>query len=136
MAETFSVTSVQPKQCMDVTEQVAEIVRASGVRRGLCHVMTLHATAAIVVNENDDPNIGVDLLSALDRAIPDHAGWLHDRIDNNAHAHIKAAILGPSETIAIEEGRLLLGTWQGIMMVELDGPRSRRRISVQIVPLN
>jgi secondary thiamine-phosphate synthase enzyme len=96
--------------------------------------MTLHATAAIVVNENDDPNIGVDLLSALDRAIPDHGGWLHDRVDNNAHAHIKAAILGPSETIAIEDGRLLLGTWQGIMMIELDGPRSRRRISVQIVP--
>ncbi len=118
--------------CLDVTEAVAEIVRAAGVQRGLCHVMVLHATAAIVVNENDDPNIGVDLLTALDRMIPERAGWLHDKIDGNAHAHIKAAILGPQETLAIEHGKLLLGRWQGIMLVELDGPRERR-ISVQVL---
>jgi secondary thiamine-phosphate synthase enzyme len=118
--------------CLDVTESVAAVVRASGVRRGLCHVMVLHATAAIVVNENDDPNIGVDLLTALDRMVPERAGWLHDRIDGNAHAHIKAAILGPQETLAIEDGRLLLGRWQGIMLVELDGPRERR-ISVSVL---
>ena len=85
-------------------------------------------------NENDDPNIGVDLISALDGAIPDHAGWLHDRIDNNAHAHIKAAILGPSEILPVEEGALVMGTWQGLMLVELDGPRSTRRVSVQLLP--
>ena len=102
--------------------------------RGLCHVMALHATAAVVVNENDDPNIGIDLLDALDRAIPDHAGWLHDRVDNNAHAHIKASILGPSETLQIAAGDLVLGTWQGIMVVELDGPRKGRRVSVRIIP--
>jgi secondary thiamine-phosphate synthase enzyme len=96
-------------------------------------VTALHATAAIVVNENDDPNIGVDLLAALDRAIPDHAGWLHDRIDGNAQAHIKAAVLGPSETIAIRDGDLLLGTWQGIILVELDGPRAERHVAVTIV---
>ena len=90
MAETFSVSTSQPKQCIDITERVREIVRKSGVKSGLCQVMVLHATAAIAINENDDPNIGVDLLTALDRAIPDHAGWLHDRIDNNAQAHIKA----------------------------------------------
>jgi secondary thiamine-phosphate synthase enzyme len=118
--------------CLDVTESVAEIVRASGVQSGLCHVMVLHATAAIVVNENDDPNIGVDLLAALDRMIPLRAGWLHDRIDGNAHAHLKAAILGPSETLAIEAGELVLGRWQGIMLVELDGPRERT-VSVHCV---
>jgi secondary thiamine-phosphate synthase enzyme len=66
--------------------------------------------------------------------IPDHAGWQHDRVDNNAQAHIKAAILGPSETIAVENGDLVLGTWQGIILVELDGPRARRTVSVRIVP--
>ena len=122
------------KQCIEITEQVRAVVHESGMQQGLCHVTVLHATAAIVVNENDDPNIGVDLLTALDRAIPDHAGWLHDRVDDNAQAHIKAAILGPSETLAIRDGDLLLGTWQGILLVELDGPRAERRIVVTIVP--
>ncbi len=108
-------------------------MRKSGVKSGLCHVMVLHATAAIAVNENADPNIGVDLLSALDGAIPDHAGWLHDRIDNNAHAHIKAAIVGPSETIPVEGGELQLGTWQGLMLLEFDGPRERK-VAVRVLP--
>jgi secondary thiamine-phosphate synthase enzyme len=129
----FTVKTTQHKQCLDITDRVREIVRKSKVRDGLCHVMVLHATAAIVVNENDDPNIGLDLLTALDRAIPDHADWLHDRIDDNAQAHIKAAILGPSETIPIEDGDLRLGTWQGIMLVELDGPRPERKIAVNVV---
>ena len=127
-------SSTEHKQCIEITEQVRAVVRDLGVHEGLCHVMALHATAAIVVNENDDPNIGVDLLTALDRAIPDHAGWLHDRVDNNAQAHIKAAVLGPSETIAIRDGDLLLGTWQGIILVELDGPRAERRVVVTVVP--
>ena len=129
----FTVETTEHKQCIEITDQVREIVRASGVRRGLCHVMALHATAAIIVNENDDPNIGVDLLTALDRAIPDHANWLHDRVDNNAQAHIKAAVLGASETIPIEDGALLLGTWQGLMLVELDGPRPQRKIAVNVI---
>jgi secondary thiamine-phosphate synthase enzyme len=126
--------STQHKQCIEITEQVRAVVRDAGVHDGLCHVMALHATAAIIVNENDDPNIGIDLLTALDRAIPDHAGWLHDRVDNNAQAHIKAAILGPAETVAIRDGDLLLGTWQGIMLVELDGPRTERHVAVTVVP--
>ncbi len=129
----IEVSSTRREECIEITGRVREVVRRSGVREGLCHVMALHATAAIVVNENDDPNIGVDLLDALDRAIPRHAGWRHDRVDNNAHAHIKASILGPSETLPVEGGDLLLGTWQGIMLVELDGPRSRRRIAVTVI---
>ena len=133
MAEIFSVSTSRAKQCIDITERVREIVRKSGVKSGLCQVMVLHATAAIAINENDDPNIGVALFTALDRAIPDHAGWLHDRIDNNAQAHIKAAILGPSELIPIADGDLLLGTWQGLMLIELDGPRSTRRVAVSLI---
>ncbi len=133
-AETFRISTGQSKQCLDVTDRVREIVRKSGVKSGLCHVMVLHATAAIAINENDDPNIGVDLIAALDRAIPDHAGWLHDRIDNNAQAHIKAAIIGPSETIPVENAELQLGTWQGLMLLEFDGPRRDRKIAVRILP--
>jgi len=133
MPEIFTVSTSRAKQCIDITPQVREVVRKSGVKDGLCQVMVLHATAGIVVNENDDPNIGVDLITALDRAIPDHDGWLHDRIDNNAHAHIKAALLGPSELIPIADGQLVLGTWQGLMLVELDGPRSARRIAVSLL---
>ncbi len=132
-AEIFTVHTHQPKECLDITAQVEEIVRKSGVRSGLCHVMVLHATAAVAVNENADPNIGVDLIDALDRAIPEHAGWLHDRIDNNAHAHIKAAIVGPSETVPVENGALQLGTWQGLMLLDFDGPRRNRKVAVRVL---
>ena len=121
------------RECVEITDEVRRIVRESEVHRGICHVAVLHATAAVIVNENDDPNIGVDLLTALERAIPDHDGWLHDRVDNNAAAHIKASILGPSETLPVENGDLLLGTWQGVMVVELDGPRARRHVAVTVV---
>lgn len=129
----FTIGTNRLKECIDITSQVRECVRNSGIKNGLCHVMALHATAAIIINENADPNIGVDLMSALDQAIPDDAGWLHDRIDNNAGAHMKSAILGPSETVPVKNGDLLLGTWQSIMLTELDGPRPIRKISVTVV---
>ena len=88
--------------------------------------MVLHSTASVVVNENDDPNIGVDVISALGRVIPTRADWLHDRIDDNAHSHIKATILGPSETLPVENGDLVLGSWQRVILMEFDGPRTRR----------
>lgn len=134
MTAGFEVATHRARECLDITERVREIVRTSGVESGICHVAVLHATAAVVVNENDDPNIGVDLLSALERMVPDHAGWLHDRVDNNASAHIKAAILGPSETLLVRDGDLLLGTWQAVMLVELDGPRARRHVAVTVIP--
>jgi secondary thiamine-phosphate synthase enzyme len=133
MAEILTVSTKHARECIDLTAQVAEIVRRSAVRRGLCQVHSLHTTASIVVNENADPNIGVDLLTALDRAVPRRAGWLHDRIDDNAQSHILAAILGPSETVPVEDGKLLLGTWQTILLVELDGPRAERRVAVQVI---
>ena len=132
MNETLGFDTSQPLEHLDITDAVREVVKRSGVQEGLCHVMTLHSTAAIIVNETDDPNIGTDLVRALDRAVPQHAGWLHDRIDDNAHAHIKAAILGPSELVAIRGGDLLLGTWQRLILMEFDGPRSRR-VNVELL---
>jgi secondary thiamine-phosphate synthase enzyme len=113
------------REMVDLTSRVAEVVRRAGVAEGLCSVYVPHATAAIVVNENDDPNVCVDVLDALDKLIPP-GGWRHDLVDGNAASHIQAAILGPGETIPVRDGRLMLGTWQAVMLVELDGPRDRR----------
>ena len=123
----FRVRTALKREMIDVTDRVAAVVSRSGVREGICHVYVPHATAAVVVNENDDPNVCVDILDALGRQIPEGV-WRHDRIDNNAAAHIQAAILGPSETVPVVDGRLALGTWQAIMLVELDGPRDRRLV--------
>jgi secondary thiamine-phosphate synthase enzyme len=130
--EVFELETRAARECLDLTDRVREIVKRAGVGAGLCQVMVLHSTASIVVNEFDDPNIGKDVLAALDRAVPEHAGWLHDRIDDNAHAHIKATLLGPSELVPVADGDLVLGTWQRILLVELDGPR-RRRVSVTLL---
>ena len=128
----FEIDTAKKRETLDITERVRQIVRRSKLQRGLCHVMALHATAAIIVNENDDPNIGTDLLTALVRAVPDHAGWLHDRVDDNAQAHILASVLGPSEIVPVEGGDLRLGRWQALMLVELDGPRRGRRVAVTL----
>ncbi len=127
MQVEFHVRSSRKHEMIDITRQVAEIVRASGAEEALCLVYVAHATAAIVINENDDPNVCVDVLDALDKLIPDGV-WRHDRIDGNAAAHIKSTILGPGETVPVCKGQLQLGTWQALMLVELDGPRERRVI--------
>jgi secondary thiamine-phosphate synthase enzyme len=121
----LSLKTRSKREMIDITDRVTAIVARAGVAEGLCSVYTPHATAAIVVNENDDPNVCVDVLDALDRLIP--AGiWRHDRVDGNAASHIQATILGPGETIPVHEGKLVLGRWQAVMLVELDGPRERR----------
>ncbi len=121
----FRIRTARKREMIDLTARVAEIVSRADLAEGLCSVYTPHATAAIVINENDDPNVCVDVLDALDRLIP--AGiWRHDKVDGNAASHIQAAILGPGETIPVRAGKLLLGTWQAVMLVELDGPRDRR----------
>jgi secondary thiamine-phosphate synthase enzyme len=127
MLTEFRIRTTAKRQMIDLTDRVAEVVARAEVAEGLCSVYTPHATAAIVVNENDDPNVCVDVLDALDRLVP--AGvWRHDRVDGNAASHIQATILGPGETIPLRAGKLLLGTWQAVMLVELDGPRDRRVI--------
>lgn len=120
----MTVRTQKTQEMIDITSQVGEAVRRSGVQGGLCLVYVPHATAAIAINENADPNVCQDILDALDRMVPEGA-WRHDRVDNNAAAHIKATILGPSQTIPVRDGGLRLGTWQSVMLVEFDGPRDR-----------
>ena len=127
MQRELTFRSSQRYEAIDLTADVARVVAEAGIDEGLCSVYVPHATAAIVINENDDPNLCTDLLDALDKLIPEGV-WRHDRVDRNGAAHLKSAILGPGETIPVRGGRLLLGTWQAIMLIDLDGPRQRRVI--------
>ena len=128
----FTIDTREPEQSFDVTPRVREVVERAGVARGLCHVIVLHSTCAIVVNETADPNIGKDVIRALGALVPAKNDWLHDLKDDNAHAHVKASLLGPSELIPIVDGALLLGRWQAIWLFEFDGPRERR-VAVHII---
>ena len=126
----FFVKTKRKFQVIDITANIQEIVERAVVAEGLCCVFVPHATAAVAINENADPNIGEDLQEALAKLIPEGV-WRHDQVDDNAAAHIKAAIIGPSETVPVKNGKLLLGTWQSLMLLEFDGPRERKVI-VQI----
>ena len=132
MQQEIFLSTSKKQELIDITDKVNSILKKSKVKSGICNVFTAHATAAIIINENYDPNICLDLLDALNKLVP--AGiWRHDKIDGNADAHIKSAILGPCETMPIKNGKLQLGQWQSVMMAELDGPRSNRKIIVTIV---
>lgn len=128
---TLTVPTTAARQLVDVTALVREQVRRSGVRDGTCALFAHGATAALMVQENDDPAIALDVLDCL-QAIAPPGQWRHDRVDDNGHAHIQAGIVGPSEVIPIRDGRLDLSTWQNIFLCDFDGPRRRRTIQVTI----
>lgn len=115
---------------IEVTRDLQELVKSDGVTSGLCQVFVPHTTAGIIVNENADPNMIKDISEFLDRLVPQVAHYRHR--EGNAPAHIKAILTGNSLVLSIEDGKILLGTWQGIFFCEFDGPR-RRRISVNII---
>ena len=115
MQEIITISTSKKQEMIDVTGQVNAIVRKSKVKQGLCNVFTMHATAAIIINENADPNICSDTIDALDKIIKEGV-WRHDKIDGNAASHIKSTILGPSETMPITNNSLQLGTWQSISL--------------------
>jgi secondary thiamine-phosphate synthase enzyme len=116
---------------MDVTGQVETAVAASGVREGLALVFCPHTTAAMVVNEMDG-RLEQDLLAWAAKTVPEGAGWHHDTVEANAHAHLQGIALNQAATLPVAGGRLALGTWQHVLFVELDGPR-QRELWVQVV---
>lgn len=124
MQEVIAVSTSKSQEMIDITAHVSSIVKKSKVKEGMCNIYAMHATAAVVVNENADLGICLDTIDALNKLVAKGI-WRHDKIDGNADAHIKATILGPSETIPIKDARLQLGTWQAVSLVELDGPRKR-----------
>jgi secondary thiamine-phosphate synthase enzyme len=111
-------------EMIDITDRVAALVKESGLQDGICCLFVPHTTAAVTINENADPDVPRDILAALDRIVPLADCYRH--AEGNAAAHIKTSLFGVSQTIFIEEGRLVLGTWQSIFFCEFDGPRTRK----------
>ncbi len=115
----------------DITAGVNDIVQASGIKSGICYVFVPHTTAGVMVNEHADPSVVEDIAAQLEVMVPQHQNYRH--LEGNSPAHIKATLVGDSETLFVEDGKLVLGTWQGIFFCEFDGPRNRN-ITVKIVP--
>jgi len=130
MVETLSVRTCSRTEMREITREVAEAVARSGVSRGLCVVSVPHTTAGITVNENADASVREDIEQALERLVPWGGQYSHE--EGNSAAHIKSSLVGHSVTLPIEDGRPVLGTWQGIFLCEFDGPR-HRKVHVQVV---
>jgi len=128
--QALAVETTARTEIKDITQDVARLVTQSGVENGLCHLYVPHTTAGILVNESDDPDVARDIGDALDRLAPRDAGYKH--YEGNADSHIKSSLVGVSETVPVEGGKLGLGRWQGIFFCEFDGPR-RREVKVRIV---
>ena len=122
--KTISLETRSRFEMLDITAAVQNAIREEGVTSGLCLVYTPHTTAAITINENADPDVPRDILAALDKAVPLSAHYRH--AEGNSAAHVKSSLVGASELVIIENGRLVLGTWQSIFFCEFDGPRTRK----------
>ena len=129
--ETFPLETRKRTEAVDVTGLVERAVRASGVKEGLAVVHSPHTTTAVVVNEREG-RLVQDILDWAARLVPEGAGYRHDGTDGNAHAHLRGVLMGTSVTVPVSGGRLALGTWQSVLFVELDGPRSRS-LHVQVL---
>lgn len=124
VTETLNIRTHGDKDIINITGLVNEVVKKSRISNGTLLVFTPHTTTALTVNE-DEPGLLGDLLGKLEELVPKGQGYSHDRVDSNAHSHIMASIIGPSVSIPIVNGRAVLGTWQSILFIELDGPRNR-----------
>jgi secondary thiamine-phosphate synthase enzyme len=129
--KTLSVKTNRRIQFVDITREVEQAVRESAVKSGICYVYVPHTTAGIAINEHADPDVASDVEGIFDRLIPHQGPYRH--AEGNTDSHMKAILTGTSQTIFIENGKLALGTWQGIFLCEFDGPR-QRNIFVKILP--
>jgi len=131
MQKTLTIKTFKANALYDITNEVKEFVTSSGVNSGLINVYAQGATAAIMIQENWDDSVQTDVISLLKKLIPSGV-WEHDKQDNNGDAHLKAGLIGPSETIPIINGKIGLSTWQNIFFCEFDGPRQKRDIILTI----
>ena len=132
MREVITVSTDRRETLVDITDQVKRVVNASGIRNGIVTVYAQGATAAMMIQENWDDSVQTDVVDFLRKLIPKGV-WLHDRQDGNGDSHLKAGLVGPSETIPLIDGELGLSTWQNIFLCEFDGPRSQRRIVCTVI---
>lgn len=131
--EELSVKSRSRTELIDITSDVASAVKQLGIQKGVIMIYVPHTTGAVTINENADPTVKLDVLKVINDIIPWDAGYQH--LEGNSAAHIKSSLVGASALVAVEDGRLMLGTWQGIFFCEFDGPR-RRRVWLQVIDRN
>ncbi len=135
MKTTFKdlrLNTTRRRELIDLTGEVVKVVRESGVENGICLVYSMHSTSAIIINEGER-GLMEDILAKIDEDFPRGRAWLHNRIDDNADAHLAGAFIGPSVVIPVKGGSPCLGTWQSVFFVELDGPRSGRRVVIEVL---
>ena len=130
MIQTFQVKTSKQMELINITHPIQEVVSKSGVAEGLCFIFIPHTTAAVTINENADPSVSRDMIMGLHRIVPVEASYQHG--EGNSPAHIKASLVGSSQTLFVASGKLVLGTWQGIFFCEFDGPRTRT-VQVKVV---
>jgi secondary thiamine-phosphate synthase enzyme len=122
--ETLEVKTARRTQFVDVTDRVRRAVECAGILSGACYVYVPHTTAGVMINEHYDPDVATDLEGVFDRLVP--RAWLYKHSEGNSDSHAKAALTGTSAMIFVEEGKLMLGRWQGVFFCEFDGPRERK----------
>jgi secondary thiamine-phosphate synthase enzyme len=127
---TVDIITGSRVEFQEITSKVRDILGRSGIKSGVCHVFVPHTTAGIMVNEHADPSVVEDIAAQLEEMVPQHKNYQHS--EGNSLAHIKSSLIGSSQTLFIEDGKLVLGTWQGIFFGEFDGPRNRH-VLVKIV---
>jgi len=133
MRETITIHTASREELIDITEEVKTILANSGITDGIISLYAQGATAALMIQENWDPSVPTDVVNFLQKLIP-RGVWLHDKQDGNGDSHLKAGLIGPSETIPIIDGKLGLSQWQNIFFCEFDGPRQGRKIVCTIIP--
>ena len=131
MLQRVGIKTSSRIEFQDITPRVQELVASSGVENGVCYILVPHTTAGVTVNEHADPSVVEDIAARLEVMVPRHSDYRH--LEGNADAHIKASLVGNSEVLFVDGGRLVLGTWQGIFFCEFDGPRNRT-VLVKILP--
>jgi secondary thiamine-phosphate synthase enzyme len=128
----FNVRTNARSEMIDITGRIRALLKESKMRSGICHVFVPHTTAAVTINENADPDVPRDILMELDKIVPLNDHYRHG--EGNSAAHIKSSLVGASEMIFVDDGELVLGTWQSVFFCEFDGPRTRKVI-VKLTPL-
>ncbi|MEO0138774.1 MAG: secondary thiamine-phosphate synthase enzyme YjbQ [candidate division WOR-3 bacterium] len=128
--KTLNIRTNKRNELVDITYEVRRVVKESGVKEGICVLYCPHTTAALTINENADPSVGVDISQHLSELVPENKVYKH--LEGNADSHIKSVLVGQSLTLIINNGDIVLGTWQGVFFCEFDGPRSRK-VYIEII---
>ncbi len=129
--KTLEIQTHAKEELVDITSSLAQVVEASGLAEGICAVYVPHTTAGVTINENADPSVKKDILMAMKKIVPENWGYTH--AEGNSPAHVKSSLVGPTLSLIVDKGNLALGTWQGVIFCEFDGPR-RRKILIQLIP--